>query len=623
MKKFLCLFLLVTMLVIPASVNVSAFYESDGFFVFDSEGNHYATPSSVVIGRCLPRDTEVTVDSYYAESGDNQIPEDMLTAVMNEALEGEYFGVFDLHVDGDEPYPEVESVEIELEDISPSGTMRSLNDTNIGKDYRICFVDEDFTISPVEDCIMTQGVTHVRFEVNRLGKYVVYFNPEVCDITFFTESPNYDEDTDDLLNPEECIYHEIVSLKYHDTYELPEPPEKEGFVFVGWQEKYYFGKSLVCENDDIGKAFAISEFYANWVSEEDHEPFVVKAETVGTIKKGSENDKKVRITISHGAFDDECFPENWYEIYESADEEDKPLVLAEWKRQWGVVGNDELLIKNVEKIDDKTIELTLLGNSSDTDSSSNIAFSFPNWIIYNSENENHPYQRECGQLNEYGFEKEIYVTDNTIKLYKKSSGGGGGGASTVLVSFETNGGEKQDNLRYAWGEKAELPVPVKEGFVFGGWYTDSGLTQKADTSFKKSATLYAKWVPENKEENQLIMYVGKDSAKAFGKEISGVAPVKESGRLYLPLRFVAESFGGKVGWNNDTKQITVTYLDNSAVIDLENMTASANGFTVNVEGELFVINSKGRTYISADFVNKILGNIITFDAKTNMIIIEK
>ncbi len=621
MKKFLCLFLLVTMLVIPASVSVSAFpYAHDGFFVFDSEGNHYASPSLVCINRCLPRDTDVTVDSYYAQSGDNQIPEDMLTAVMNEALEGEYFGVFDLHVDGDEPYPEIESIEIIIEDMTPGGTMQSFNDTCIGKNYRICFIDEDFTIFPVENCILRQSVHHLRLEFGRLGKYVVYFNPEVCDITFFTERPYYDEDTDELLNREECVYHELTDLKYNDTYELPELPEKENFVFAGWQENFYFGKSLVCETDDVGKAFAINKFYANWIPEEEFRPFEVKAETVGTIKKGSENEKKVRITISHGAFEEECFDENFYEIYESADEEDKPSILAEWRRQWGVVGSDELLIKNAEKIDDKTIELTLLGNSNNTGSSSNLAFCFPGRIIYNSENEEHPYQRERGQLNEYGFEKEIYVTDNTVKIHKKNSGGGG--SSTVLISFETNGGEKQDNRRYAWGEKAELPVPVKEGFVFDGWYTDNEFTQKADTKFKKSATLYAKWVSENREENQLIMPIGKGKAKAFGKELeNNIPPVIKEGRVYLPLRFVVTTCGGSVGWSGEEEKIGVHYNGITATVYLKTMTASANGKTVSVENELFV--EDGKTYVSVDFITENIGDFVTFDKGANAVIIER
>lgn len=625
MKKFLCLFLLVTMLVIPATMNVSAFpfgVDAD-LCIFDEEGQCYEDgyPNIHIF-----ENIDIAVKAF-GVYGNERIPDELLDAVLNSAEEGEYFVAFDVfNQENDNRYPEIESINFIIDNQRIGGRG---NSSKIGKDYRVCFIGEDLSVTEIENCITDQEDYYVEGTLEALGKYVMYFNPEVCDITFYAGERIYVTDEEDeewprWVNKEECIYHKIEGLKRNDTYEFPNVPQREGYIFGGWlsrSHQYFF------EYEDYErKGRGDDEFFAYWIPEEDFEALEVKTKALDAIRPGGEDGKKVRITINQGHFYEYMFPAEWVEEYENEeDEEYKEQLFEYWKSQWQVIGSEEILIEKVELVDEKTIELTLMGNSANTEASYELGFSFCSGVIDISDEE-HKIRQDIGvkqlvQLNEKGLVKTMYTTDNTVKIRKKSSGGGG--ASTVLVSFETNGGEKQDNRRYAWGEKAELPVPVKEGFVFGGWYTDSGLTQKADTSFKKSATLYAKWVPENKEENQLIMYVGKDSAKAFGKEISGVAPVMESGRLYIPLRFVAESFGGKVGWNNDTRQITVTYLDNSALIDLKNMSASANGFMVNVEGELFVINSEGRTYISADFVNKILGNIITFDAKTNMIIIEK
>lgn len=87
----------------------------------------------------------------------------------------------------------------------------------------------------------------------------------------------------------------------------------------------------------------------------------------------------------------------------------------------------------------------------------------------------------------------------------KSSGGGGGGyASTYTIKFETNGGSdvaSKSVVRY--GKITEPDAPVKEGFKFEGWYKEKELktAYNFDTKISSSFTLYAKWVEENKEDD--------------------------------------------------------------------------------------------------------------------------
>lgn len=46
------------------------------------------------------------------------------------------------------------------------------------------------------------------------------------------------------------------------------------------------------------------------------------------------------------------------------------------------------------------------------------------------------------------------------------------------LSFETNGGDFIDSISVTKGDVIkELPVPVKDGDVFLGWYTDSQMTK--------------------------------------------------------------------------------------------------------------------------------------------------
>ena len=70
------------------------------------------------------------------------------------------------------------------------------------------------------------------------------------------------------------------------------------------------------------------------------------------------------------------------------------------------------------------------------------------------------------------------------------------GSSSYTLSFETNGGSKLDSITKSAGTVIDLATykPTREGFNFGGWYSDKELT-KIITSVTLSAntTVYAKW----------------------------------------------------------------------------------------------------------------------------------
>lgn len=75
----------------------------------------------------------------------------------------------------------------------------------------------------------------------------------------------------------------------------------------------------------------------------------------------------------------------------------------------------------------------------------------------------------------------------------------GGGTIKYTVTLETNGGNELDALKIARNKTiGDIATPVREGYVFDGWYTDEALTVKADLSAKVTSnmTLYAKWVEE-------------------------------------------------------------------------------------------------------------------------------
>lgn len=81
----------------------------------------------------------------------------------------------------------------------------------------------------------------------------------------------------------------------------------------------------------------------------------------------------------------------------------------------------------------------------------------------------------------------LYYINDSGTLFKLSGG--------VKVSFETGEGSKVDFQTTADGKLVKPTDPTRDGYTFGGWYTDEACTQAYDFSTPVTAdlTLYAKW----------------------------------------------------------------------------------------------------------------------------------
>lgn len=69
------------------------------------------------------------------------------------------------------------------------------------------------------------------------------------------------------------------------------------------------------------------------------------------------------------------------------------------------------------------------------------------------------------------------------------------GTLGYTITFNTNGGSEVAKAERQTKIPKDLPVPVKEGYDFAGWYTDEALTERvwAGSTVVKDITLYAKW----------------------------------------------------------------------------------------------------------------------------------
>ena len=92
--------------------------------------------------------------------------------------------------------------------------------------------------------------------------------------------------------------------------------------------------------------------------------------------------------------------------------------------------------------------------------------------------------------------------------------------SSVRVSYESNGGSAVADSIGMVGSAFEQPeAPVREGYVFGGWFSDADCTQRYVFSQfpAESMTLYAQWLPDG--AYAYITYFGN------GEQLADPVPV--------------------------------------------------------------------------------------------------
>lgn len=120
-----------------------------------------------------------------------------------------------------------------------------------------------------------------------------------------------------------------------------------------------------------------------------------------------------------------------------------------------------------------------------------------------------------------------YIPEGSVA---SGSAGGGGSISSYTVSFETNGGSVIKDVEVKKDKLLQLPeTPIKDGYIFSGWFTDKELSDAYDIDAKvtKGFTLYAKWQEE-------------DIEKPSASDPFSFADVKETDWYYEAVKFAYE-----------------------------------------------------------------------------------
>ena len=181
--------------------------------------------------------------------------------------------------------------------------------------------------------------------------------------------------------------------------------------------------------------------------------------------------------------------------------------------------------------------------------------------------------------------------------------------------------ESIEALKVASGKTVSQPTaPVKEGFVFGGWFTDKELTKEFDfeSPVTKATTLYAKWT--EKVKKNIVLAIGSAEADINGEKVAmDASPVIVNERAMLPIRFIAETLGAKVIWEPETKTVKISLLEIEISLVVGESKATVNGEEIALDTESFIKDD--RTYLPVRFVMENLGEDVAWNAENNTVTI--
>ena len=133
----------------------------------------------------------------------------------------------------------------------------------------------------------------------------------------------------------------------------------------------------------------------------------------------------------------------------------------------------------------------------------------------------------------------VKCAEDTIRLYAIWE-------NTFTIRYESNGGDSLKDGSYVYGKSMKLPVPVRTGYTFQGWYTDNGTFKKKVSSVtgstKGDLVLYAKW----SENTYAVVFNGNGQNGGSTKKMT--VKYTEVGRVLTANGFYKKGYAFD-GWN--------------------------------------------------------------------------
>jgi trimeric autotransporter adhesin len=96
-------------------------------------------------------------------------------------------------------------------------------------------------------------------------------------------------------------------------------------------------------------------------------------------------------------------------------------------------------------------------------------------------------------------------------------------------------------------------------------------------------------------------------------------PIEKSGRVLVPLRAIFETLGASVSWDAQTETVTATKGNKVITLKIGSRVARINGSANYLDQAAIELN--GRTLVPVRFISESLGEIVNWDNNTQTVII--
>jgi len=116
--------------------------------------------------------------------------------------------------------------------------------------------------------------------------------------------------------------------------------------------------------------------------------------------------------------------------------------------------------------------------------------------------------------------------------------------------------------------------------------------------------------------------VGQDIAIYIGgqKLAFDTPPLNKEGRIFVPIRYIAEYFGGQVEWDAENQIVNIRNGSTFISLKIGFKFAGVNGAVKVLDVPPFIYNS--RTYVPLRFVSEALGKEVEWDDQNRVVYIE-
>jgi len=126
----------------------------------------------------------------------------------------------------------------------------------------------------------------------------------------------------------------------------------------------------------------------------------------------------------------------------------------------------------------------------------------------------------------------------------------------------------------------------------------------------------------NWHETLIKLTIGKETA-TINEEIAvlDAPPFIMEGRTFVPVRFIAESFGAEVEWLKETETIVIRTDDTTISMQIGNPIAMVNASVHQMDAPPVIQN--GRTFVPVRFIAESFGAEVDWIKETETIVIRK